>query len=137
MQQFQATKEVLRWGGKVETLSRSRVKFLTAICEVRCGVNALRLLGKILTRRGLERDNGRWPFCIPLKRAHTDCGDGQNTQAHSNSLRQFYGCGICEMPNFERFFIKNPTNHLKTFTHFATMLQNNLGAGSLPCFLRV
>ena len=26
---------------------------------------------------------------------------------------------------FERFFVKNPSNSLKTFIHFATLLQNN------------
>ena len=37
----------------------------------------------------------------------------------------------------ERSFVKDLSNSLKTFYHFATMLQNILGAGPLPCVLRV
>ena len=35
---------------------------------------------------------------------------------------------------FERFFVKNPSNSLKTFRYFATMLQNDKGAGLCPAF---
>ena len=53
------------------------------------------------------------------------------------------GAALCETMAFghyfkiERSFVKDLSNSLKTFYHFATMLQNILGAGPLPCVLRV
>jgi len=39
--------------------------------------------------------------------------------------------------NFERFFVKNPSNSLKTFTHFATLLQNDRGRRGAALLLMV
>ena len=38
--------------------------------------------------------------------------------------------GFC----FERSFVKNPSNSLKTFRYFATLLQNDRRAEPLPAF---
>ena len=45
---------MLRRGGKIETLSRSSVKFLTAIREVCCSVNSLGFLREILQGAALN-----------------------------------------------------------------------------------
>ena len=80
-------KEPRSWGCEAQAFSRSHVKFLTAIREVRWGVSCLDFLWKILPRRSLERANGRWPFfwsgCnfYTTKRSHGLCGWAKYTGA--------------------------------------------------------
>ena len=64
----------------------------------------------------------------PIKRSHGQCGWAKYTGACKRFAMVLWSA------NFERSFEKDLSNSLKTFTHFATLLKNDRGAGTLPCF---
>ena len=118
---------MLRRGGKVETLSRPSVKFLTAICEVCSGVNGLRFLQEMLPSCGLARDNGRWPFVRKAQRMSVNafpravgmgkvhrriqaaCNDFRDSKIERDFLQKFHKI-ILILPIFRS--IKNITSFL-------------------------
>ena len=107
-------KEPRSWGGEAQAFSRSQVKLLMAIREVRWGVNCLDFLRKILPRDGLERANGCWPFSDPdvifiQQSAPTDCTEGKVHQ----SIQAI--CDDFMVGKIERSFAKDLSNPFKTF----------------------
>ena len=128
-------------GGEIEALSRSCVNFLSAICEVCCGVNDLHFLRKILQdaaltgpmavghfrqKRKLYLRNPNIETPVPKQAVRIFVGsafpwaiaDRQSTPAHSSVLRWFYGRQIqkiWEIFCFGRSFGKDLPSPLKIF----------------------
>ena len=83
-------KEPRSRGCEAQAVSRPCVNFLSAIREVRCGINSLRFLREILQGSALSGILSIWKeiFCWIFSKGNAD---EQKTPVHSSSLRWFYG----------------------------------------------
>ena len=121
------------WGREAQAFSRSSVNFLTAICEICCGVNGLRFLREILQGAALTKPMAVGHFITKAKKTiraklsiphKTGSAFPRAMRMGEVHRRIQAACDGFMVEKIERFFVKNPSSSLKTFTYFATLLQN-------------
>ena len=137
MQPPKFKKESRSRGCKAQAFSGSGVKFLTAIREVCCGVNSLRFLREILPKARPWAK--QWLLAIFWSKCNFLSDKALPWAVRMGEVHRCIQvvCYGFMVRKFERSFVKDLSSSLKTFINFATVLQNDRGAGPLLCFLRV